>query len=485
MTASPRGTRSQPPAHPHRPSQARLRRRLGVLGLSLALAAPAAAQDAMVLNSTTDFYRQQALSGARQHGFSPLRPPRGGRFVYGHWTPYDPPDPASYPADAPRHVIARGDTLWDLAGLYYQDPLLWPYIWEANPWVTYPHWIYPEDVLLIPALMVLPGGELASTFPSITDDYARAGSHDDMYCGHFIASPNRRFQGEIIDQEMDPVQVVLRYDDVVYIDLGEKDGVLPGDEFAIIYPRENFDVTFTAREKQVQQVRHPMTQEKLGQVYKMAGRLQVILLGEDVSTARITYACNAIEIGYDIVPFAEVPTPLVRRHEQREEHFNELSTRGRGFVVYGQDQALNAAEGRLVSIDLGSDQGVMPGDTFRIYRDFQHDFFHTDLDRLGSWFDNRDGARRMIRRRDVDEQGVFGRQRDIPDTPPRVIGELVVLYAESDTATARLLHSDFEVLAGDRLVYMPVDTGLAQVASVGDGGTLEAGVPLSRQSSGR
>src|SRR5438270_5197019 len=76
-------------------------------------------------------------------------PPRELHKVRDHWTPYNPPDPASYPAGAKTYTINPGDTRWALGKQFFNNAYLWPQIWEANTWITDAHWIYPGDVLLI------------------------------------------------------------------------------------------------------------------------------------------------------------------------------------------------------------------------------------------------------------------------------------------------------------------------------------------------
>ena len=51
------------------------------------------------------------------------------------------------------HVVRQGETLWDLARMYFNDPFRWPLIYDANKnLVANPHRIFPTERLVIPGV---------------------------------------------------------------------------------------------------------------------------------------------------------------------------------------------------------------------------------------------------------------------------------------------------------------------------------------------
>lgn len=63
------------------------------------------------------------------------------------------------------YVVQVGDTLWDIAATFLNDPWYWPEIWYINPDIENPHLIYPGDVL---GLVVVDGTQRVTNIRAST-----------------------------------------------------------------------------------------------------------------------------------------------------------------------------------------------------------------------------------------------------------------------------------------------------------------------------
>src|SRR5256885_15986925 len=63
-------------------------------------------------------------------------------------------DPAN-PENFELHVVRKGETLWGISGDILKNPRLWPQLWEQNEHIINPHWIYPDDKILIRPVTVV------------------------------------------------------------------------------------------------------------------------------------------------------------------------------------------------------------------------------------------------------------------------------------------------------------------------------------------
>jgi hypothetical protein len=60
-------------------------------------------------------------------------------------------EPSAAPTQEKEHVVKHGDTLWDLAKTYLNNPFLWPCIYQANrAAIRNPNLIVPTEHLVIP-----------------------------------------------------------------------------------------------------------------------------------------------------------------------------------------------------------------------------------------------------------------------------------------------------------------------------------------------
>jgi len=397
-----------------------------------------------------------AQAGARPAASS-THPPTKGKFVGTHWTPYDPPSPESFPEGSVVHIIEKGDTLWDLAGKNLGNPYLWPQIWDVNQYITDSHWIYPGDPILIPGHPTVigekgpeqpiemleppkPTGEpavgetpqprqpesgsptsakLAPTGPQLFP----AAGESDVYCSNFIVDSFKAPDLRIHERE-DGSRTILGTGDIVFLNQGLGNNLTAGDEFTVLLDEGV--------------VPHPIFAENVGESVRMVGRVRVIALQENSATAEIVQACDGIQVGMPLVPFEEIPVPLTTPAQFRR-YGVEMQTENAGYIVDTSPDKANIGDGDIVNIDMGSDNGLRPGDVLTIFREWGGT---VKFDSPESYIE---GAQARAERRRSSGSMKPG------DFAQSILGQMVVLRTEKHTATAKVILSAKEVSLGDRV----------------------------------
>jgi hypothetical protein len=313
---------------------------------------------------------------AREYKGSPTPPKALSKVADGHWTPYTLPE---IPKDAEVYKIKQGDTLSQVAQQKLGTWLLWPQIWDDNPYIKDAHWIYPDDPLLIkvPKVVGMAGEEVP-----VQEEVAAArgdrveleeespmppvNAHD-VYCSGFI-SPGYHFPSLRIVASTDRSRESLAQGDVVYINGGTAEGVENGSEFTII--------------QQGQTVSHPVTGKAIGKMYLRMGRVKVISAQEHSSIAQITMSCDEIRYGFGLIPYKPIPIPWDIKTSQQLPVYLPESDKPSGRVIWAEERLESVGRYNIAYVDLGAAQKLAPGDKFWIYRyadttllDTTHDLF--------------------------------------------------------------------------------------------------------------
>lgn len=332
----------------------------------------------------------------------------GPATVAPHWSRYKYPE--AIPEGVSYYVIVRGDTLWDLAGRFLGNPYLWPQIWDRNRYISDAHWIYPGDPLLFPKVSLvteragegeMPGegpGEVPGVVPGAAPGEVLYPAIEEMalQCAHYVIPGGEDTSLHIIGTEHGATKVAFSERDILYLSKGSNAGVKPGDLFTLHHP--SYDV------------KHPDSGKTIGHKVETTGWARVILVDEKSSTVVVEQACADVHLGDYAKPFEKVSIPLILRRPPPD-RMTPPSGKAQGSVVDIADDTTAAAAGQLVSINLGTTDGLTPGSRLTVFKIMYP---------------------------------------TVP-TPRNVIGELAVVAVRDKTATARVIYSADAILNGDRV----------------------------------
>jgi len=261
------------------------------------------------------------------------------------------------------HEVKKGDTLWDIAGFYYQNPFLWPYIWRANlAKIEDPHWIYPEQVFIIPpspeeGIAAIPE-EVLEYMPevppprkpeteviSVIAPDMRIFSEELIHRAGLILDEDLPYWGKIVGTEPQGEQLIATFKKI-YIDRAHD--VEVGDMLTIYRPGKTLS--------------HPKTGERLGKEIIIFGKAEVEDVGNEGSRCKVVASYDIIKKGDLVTPYEPVVAP---------EHVELIATEEEveGYVVEVKSVEKLAPPHVFVYIDHGEVAGTAVGDVFDVYQD--------------------------------------------------------------------------------------------------------------------
>ena len=143
---------------------------------------------------------------------------------------------------------------------------------------------------------------------------------------------------------------IYRPGDLVTINAGTDNGIEVGQEYYV---------------RRVQPGRGVMTRENPG-VITTVGWIRIYAVEDrTMALATITHACDTVETGDYLEPFALPDVHAASVTKGKTQHGNY------GRILLGIDRRSSFGLGDFLIIDRGSDHGVMPGARFVVYRDKQ------------------------------------------------------------------------------------------------------------------
>jgi hypothetical protein len=186
----------------------------------------------------------------------------------------------------------------------------------------------------------------------------------------------------------------------------------------------------------------------MGQPYSEVARVRIIDTRSRMAIAQVEMSCDPVNPGDYAMPYVE-KAPISFRPPLRFDLFLPSSNKLSARIVMAKDFDGEIGPGVKVYMNVGSSQGVKPGDYFRAVRAYEADL-HDPVDSLSFKASTNEDTQKyqaVIDPNFMTKTG--GPVIHVRDLPRRAVGEVVILATTPNTATGMVVFAMESVHVGD------------------------------------
>jgi hypothetical protein len=185
-----------------------------------------------------------------------------------------------------------------------------------------------------------------------------------------------------------------------------------------------------------------------GRPYGEIGRVRILDTRNHSAVGQVEFSCDPINPGDIVVPFTE-KEPISFHAPGHFDRFLPSSGKLQGRIILGKDFDYILGTGMKLYINIGSNQGVKPGDYFRVVRSYTATL-RDPVDSLSFLAQTSEDTQKYPPTFEANRltKGK-GPNIHVADLPRRGVGEVVVLSVTPTTASGMVVFALEDVYAGD------------------------------------
>ncbi len=253
-------------------------------------------------------------------------------------------------------------------------------------------------------------------------------TYTDLYCAGFIASQEIGKTNFVSGGKESPETTGYGTSEVVYLNgTGYQENQL----YSVVRPLQDPN-QFEAFPGQ-----HGLV-KRTGQPYADLGRVRILQTKGNRAIAQVEFSCQTITPGDLVIPFQERPQVSLHQTKSAFDEFPTTPGRLTARIIMAKDFDMFVGAGHKIYINAGSDQGVKPGDYFRVVRGYTPG----EMDPAATFTFYAPNSEET--QKNPPQPAAGGR-----DLPRHALGEVIVLSTSRSASTAMITLSLRDIKVGD------------------------------------